>query len=141
VSRSSQNVAASAPSRSTRQRHAITRALEGHAVFLTAQELFERLRSQSAKVGLATVYRNLQAMVERGEVDVIRRADGENMYRRCDRDEHHHHLVCEGCGRSVEIDNPDLEAWAASTARRHGFTSVTHDLELFGICERCSSVS
>lgn len=141
MSQNSPGNGAAPPSRTTRQRGAIAAALEGQAAFLTAQELFELLKSRSAKVGLATIYRNLQAMVERGELDVIRRADGEAMYRRCNRDEHHHHLVCKGCGRSIEIDNPELESWAAKIARRHGFTSVTHDLELFGLCEACASRS
>jgi Fur family transcriptional regulator, ferric uptake regulator len=125
-------------SRATRQRAAIAAALQDQEAFLTAQELHALLTSGSAKVGLTTIYRNLQSMAERGEVDVVRRADGESMYRRCDRDEHHHHLVCSGCGYSVEIDNPDLERWASSTAARHGFTLETHDLELFGLCEACS---
>ena len=126
-------------SRATRQRAAIAAALQGEDAFLTAQELHAALVRGPTKVGLTTIYRNLQSMAERGEVDVVRRADGESMYRRCDRDEHHHHLVCSGCGYSVEIDNPDLESWASATARRHGFTLETHDLELFGLCEACSA--
>jgi Fur family transcriptional regulator, ferric uptake regulator len=133
-----QDLPATAGSRATRQRSAIAAVLEREDGFLTAQELHALLSRKSTPVGLTTVYRNLQSMLERGEVDVVRRADGEAMYRRCERDEHHHHLVCRGCGYSVEIDNPDVEEWASSTARRHRFTRVTHDLELFGLCESCS---
>jgi Fur family ferric uptake transcriptional regulator len=124
--------------RATRQRAALAAALDGEDSFLTAQELHGLLGQSATKVGLTTIYRNLQSMADRGEVDVVRRSDGEAMYRRCEKDEHHHHLVCRGCGYSVEIENPDLESWALSTGSRHRFTHITHDLELFGLCDSCS---
>jgi Fur family ferric uptake transcriptional regulator len=107
--------------------------------FLSAQELHMLLRQRDAKVGLTTVYRNLQAMSERGEVDVVRRGDGEALYRKCVTERHHHHLVCRRCGFSVEIENEDLERWAQRAARRHRFSDVSHDLEIFGVCETCSA--
>ena len=55
------------------------------------------------RVGLATVYRNLQAMALDGEVDVIRTPEGEAVYRSCSTD-HHHHVVCRSCGLAVEVD-------------------------------------
>jgi Fur family ferric uptake transcriptional regulator len=107
--------------------------------FLSAQEIHALLREHGAEVGLTTVYRNLQAMAERGEVDVVRREDGEAVYRKCETYEHHHHIVCRSCGYSVELENENLESWTRRAARRHGFSDVTHDLELFGFCEACSS--
>ncbi len=89
-------------------------------------------------MGLTTVYRALQAMADDGAIDVLRRSDGEAIYRRCETDHHHHHLVCRSCGQSVEISSEALEEWAARTARRHGFTSVTHTAELYGICRTCA---
>lgn len=107
--------------------------------FLSAQDLHALLRRSGDEVGLTTVYRNLQSMAERGEVDVVRRGDGESLYRKCDMSEHHHHLVCRRCGYSVEIDNPELERWAERAAEHHRFSDVRHDLELFGVCETCSA--
>ena len=125
-------------SRATKQRSAIAAALEGMDTFLSAQELFETLRAAGHKIGLTTVYRNLQSMATRGEVDVVRRDDGEAIYRRCDSDAHHHHLVCRSCGYSVELENQEIERWTKTVSRRHRFTEVTHDLELFGVCRDCS---
>jgi Fur family ferric uptake transcriptional regulator len=125
--------------KATRQRAAIARALDEASSFLSAQELYEELRNRGAKIGLTTVYRNVQSMARRGELDVVRRADGEAIYRRCDTDAHHHHLVCRSCGHSVELENEDLERWTRSAARRHRFTQVTHDVELFGLCGACSN--
>jgi Fur family transcriptional regulator, ferric uptake regulator len=125
-------------SRSTRQRSAIGALMGELNSFLSAQDIHALLRGRGAKVGLATVYRNLQSMAGRGELDVVRRGDGESLYRRCASGTHHHHLVCRDCGFSVEIENEDVERWTKKAARRHRFTEVTHDLEVFGLCERCS---
>jgi Fur family transcriptional regulator, ferric uptake regulator len=128
-------------SRSTRQRSAIGALMGELNSFLSAQDIHALLRGRGAKVGLATVYRNLQSMARRGELDVVRRGDGESLYRRCASGTHHHHLVCRDCGFSVEIENEDVERWTKKAARRHRFTELTHDLEVFGLCERCSERS
>lgn len=125
--------------RATRQRAAISEALDGARGFRTAQELHDQLRRKGERVGLTTVYRALQAMVGDGDIDVVRSSDGEAMYRRCRSDVHHHHLVCTACGASVEVSSAALEEWARRTARRHGFTSVTHTAELYGICRTCGA--
>ncbi|MDQ3659562.1 MAG: transcriptional repressor [Actinomycetota bacterium] len=125
----------------TRQRAALARMMDDLESFLSAQEIHARLRESGAAVGLTTVYRNLQTMAERGEVDVVRRGDGEALFRKCETREHHHHIICRSCGFSVEIENDDVERWALRAARRHGYTEVTHDLELFGVCETCSADS
>lgn len=124
--------------RMTRQRAAVSDALEDVEDFRSAQQLHEILRSRGDAVGLATVYRTLQSLAEGGDVDVLRTEEGENLYRRCERREHHHHLVCRSCGRTVEIDGPTVEAWAAQVGGAHGFTDIQHTIELFGTCERCT---
>ena len=58
-------------------------------------------------------------------------------YRRCARGRHHHHLVCRVCGRTVEVDGPDVERWAESGAAEHGFIDVDHTFEIFGTCADC----
>ncbi len=121
--------------RATRQRTAVARALAGTEGFRSAQDLHAALRDE---VGLTTVYRTLQAMAEAGEVDVLRTDDGESVYRRCASDEHHHHLVCRACGATVEVAGPAVEQWADTVAAEHGFTAVSHTLEVFGTCRDCS---
>lgn len=125
--------------RSTRQRTAIVELLHEAGSFLSAQELYDALRAKGSKVGLTTVYRNLQRLADMEEVDVMRREDGESIYRLCEGEEHHHHLVCRECGFTVELANDQLESWAAALASKHRFSEVTHDLELFGLCRTCST--
>lgn len=125
--------------RMTRQRTAVADALTTVEDFRSAQQLHELLRDQGHGIGLATVYRTLQSLAEAGDVDVLRTAEGESVYRRCERREHHHHLVCRSCGATVEIDGPAVEAWAAQIGASHGFTDISHTIELFGTCGTCTA--
>lgn len=126
------------PPRSTKQRAAIKDALVAAEGFRTAQELHDELKAEGQRVGLTTVYRNLQALASAGEVDVLRTSEGEAIYRRCGTGEHHHHLVCTRCGNSVEVASEEIEAWASRVAEHHGFIPVDHTAEVFGICSGCS---
>ncbi len=128
---------ASGPLRPTRQRRAVSDCLERFDDFRSAQEIHSLLEETGEKVGLATVYRTLQALADNDEVDVLRSEDGEARYRRCS-GSHHHHLVCRTCGRTVEVEGPAVERWADAIARDHGFTDVSHTLELFGTCAECA---
>lgn len=124
--------------RSTRQRDAIYAALGRAPRFLSAQDLHQDLRRAGAQVGLTTVYRTLQSLAAKGEVDVLVNTEGEAIYRRCRSEAHHHHLVCRACGTSVEVASEEVERWAGETGRRHGFTAVTHTAELCGLCRACA---
>jgi len=123
--------------RPTRQRRAVAAALGEFDDFRSAQEIHESLRSGGDTVGLSTVYRALQAMADAGEIDVLRSEGGEAAYRKCS-DSHHHHLVCRSCGRTVEVEGPTVEKWTRAMAAEHGYTDVSHTLEIFGTCAGCS---
>jgi Fur family ferric uptake transcriptional regulator len=112
-------------------------ALGSVPVFRSAQEVHEILASSGSGVGLATVYRTLQLYADTGDLDVLRREDGEAIYRRCS-ETHHHHLVCRSCGATVEVEGPAVERWTTAMAAEHGFTDVSHTLEIFGTCAACS---
>lgn len=124
--------------RPTRQRLAITAALREAVDFQSAQDIHDAVRQAGEKVGLATVYRTLQAMADSGEVDVRHNPAGEATYRRCS-DSHHHHLVCRSCGRTVEITGSAVERWAHAVADEHGFVDVSHTVELVGLCADCAA--
>ncbi len=125
--------------RNTRQRAEVLALLECTDDFRSAQQLHAALRAQGAKVGLTTVYRTLQRLAEAGEVDQMRMPAGEQLYRRCGRGRHHHHLVCRGCGATVELEGPDVERWAEQQAAEHGFTDAIHTVEIFGTCAACAA--
>ena len=123
--------------RSTRQRSAVSDLLAEVDDFRSAQDIHAMLQQRGTKVGLRTVYRALQQLADTGAVDVLRTDDGESVYRRCSTG-HHHHLVCRSCGRTVEVEGPEVERWAQRVARDHGFTQVEHTIEVFGLCPECS---
>ncbi|GGC71802.1 transcriptional repressor [Hoyosella rhizosphaerae] len=122
--------------RSTRQRSAVSALLDDVDEFRSAQELHEELRRRGDGIGLTTVYRTLQSLAESGAVDVLRNDTGEALYRRCSTT-HHHHLVCRECGFTVEVQGEEVEQWARNVADRHGFTEITHMVEVFGMCQTC----
>jgi Fur family ferric uptake transcriptional regulator len=124
--------------RQTRQRTALTSLLGELDGFRTAQELHALLRQRGDAVGLATVYRALQALVDDGLVDLLRNEDGEAAYRRCS-PVHHHHLVCRSCGTTVEVADPPVERWATRVAAQHGVADVSHQVEVFGTCGSCAT--
>jgi Fur family transcriptional regulator, ferric uptake regulator len=125
--------------RGTRQAQALAVALAGLPGFCSAQEIHAELRRRGEHVGLATVYRHLQALSEQGRVDAIRDASGEILYRQCGTSVHHHHLTCRQCGRSVEVEGRAAEQWAERVAADAGFTDVGHTFELFGLCPECAA--
>lgn len=119
------------------RRDTVRQALNGSSGFRSAQDLYADLRAEGSKIGLTTVYRALQALSDSGEIDVLRTAEGESVYRACVTDAHHHHLVCRGCGKAKEIEGPAVEKWAETVATKHGFHEVTHTVEVFGTCAEC----
>lgn len=125
--------------RSTRQKRALAAVLETSDTFRSAQELFTELRAGGENVGLTTVYNQLRALADSGEVDVLRSDDGESLYRRCTTGDHHHHLVCRRCGRTIEVEGPEVESWAERVARDKGFVGVSHTVEVFGTCPDCNT--
>ncbi|MGX6608446.1 Fur family transcriptional regulator [Micromonosporaceae bacterium Da 78-11] len=124
--------------RSTRQRGEVLALLRDTDGSHSAQQLHYMLRERDAKVGLTTVYRTLQLLVEAGDVDATRLPGGEQLFRLCS-PSHHHHLVCRGCGRTVEVEGPAVERWADRVAAEHGFTDVGHTVEIFGTCTACAA--
>lgn len=131
--------------RNTRQAAAVEAALREAEGFRTAQELFAELRQRGDRIGLTTVYRHLNLLVEQSRADVVHSAEGESQFRLCGQQaddgqpaDHHHHLVCRVCGRSVEVSGPEVEAWADRVAAAAGYTEITHTLEVFGLCAKHS---
>ena len=110
--------------------------LERVGGFASAQQLHQLLLRNGESIGLTSVYRALQSLVDDKIVDQLRKDDGEAIYRLCG-ETHHHHLVCKSCGSTVEIEGSALEKWAKAMAEEHGYREVGHLAEVFGICRSC----
>ena len=119
--------------RSTRQAVAIVAAMSGMRTFCGARDIYDALHGSGQHVGLATVYRHLHVLAERGKVDTIHTASGESRYRlrtssaTC-------HLVCRACGRIIEVDGSEIREWAKQVAAEAGFSLTGYTAELSGLC-------
>lgn len=123
--------------RNTWQREAVRAALREGDAFVSAQSLHHRLAARGTRIGLATVYRALASLAESDEADTLQSDDGEALYRACDMEAHHHHLICRECGRAEEVAAEPVEAWAAQLAAEHGYTEPRHVVDVFGVCPAC----
>jgi len=122
--------------RATPRRLEVLEELSQERDDVTAQQLWSQLRERDSSTGLATVYRTLALLSERGVVDVLSHHGGEQCYRLCG-DEHHHHLLCERCHRVVEVQECGLDDWVTAAAKRHGFIATDHRVEIVGLCADC----
>ncbi len=127
--------------RNTWQREAVRAAMKHERGFTSAQKLYDRMRADGMNIGLATVYRTLSTMAESGEADTLNSPEGENLFRFCATQRHHHHLICRYCGFTQEIEALGIEAWAHQVAERHGFIKSQHIIDIFGVCPECRNNS
>lgn len=105
--------------------------------FISAQDLYAELKKHGKRIGLATVYRNLQALAGENLLDCIQ-SEGGTLYRLCHADEHHHHLICDNCAETIELSEETLEKWIKKIEKETGFTQISHTFELSGLCQKCA---
>ena len=123
--------------RQTWQRTAVREAIERTDGFVSAQTLHQAMRETGTSIGLATVYRALADLAADGAIDHFQQG-GESLYRACETQQHHHHLICRDCGRTVEISAEPVEAWAKAIAATHGFGEPEHIVDVVGRCPECA---
>ena len=104
----------------------------------TAADLLAGARSRRLGIGRATVFRALDALSELNVVERLDLPNGDHAYVACE-PAHHHHIVCERCGRATEIDDGGIRDIVRAVERRTGFRVDSHRLELFGRCPACAA--
>jgi Fur family ferric uptake transcriptional regulator len=106
---------------------------------LTADEVVARLRAEGGGAGPASVYRALSLLSELGLLHRAGVGDSPVRYELVHPEEgHHHHVVCERCGRTVTFTDPQLEAAIEAVSDRVGYVVDSHDVTLRGACSRCA---
>ena len=118
-------------------RQAVTELLGRQSCCLTAQEIFDQLRAEGRPVGIASVYRVLDLLTELKLVQRVDVGSGVSRYEPANPDEHHHHLVCDGCGRVEAFSDPGLERVIHRVAGRVDYEVGTHEVVLHGACGGC----
>lgn len=104
---------------------------------VSAQDIYVELRNRDQSMGLATVYRSLEALKLEGSVQVRTLGNGESLYSSVQRDQHH--LTCLNCGASIAIDECPVHQLESELEGSHQFKIYYHTLEFFGLCDRCST--
>lgn len=125
--------------RRTPQQSALLDLLIADTHFRSAQQLYFDLNHRhQMRVALTTIYRILQTFTHNNIVESQRAEDGEILYRLLTDSSHHHNLLCRRCGRAVRFDPHRLEHEAINFATEHGFTDITHHIDLYGTCPQCA---
>lgn len=109
-------------------------AQHGH---IDAEELLGLMKSRALKISRATVYRNLDLLVECGLARKQRLGRNRYLYEHVHPGQRHDHLVCTVCGRVVEFVSPGIAALQAEICRAHGFSPTFHTLQISGFCNAC----
>jgi Fur family transcriptional regulator, ferric uptake regulator len=122
--------------RLTRPRQVVLDVIQAAGQHLTPAEIYERARARYSHLGLATVYRSLDLLVQMGYIQRIHLEEGCHSYAPMDRP-HGHHVVCSNCGRTEEFVDCDLEPLMKRLRARTGFEIDLHVLELMGRCPSC----
>lgn len=121
-------------------RLAIIELLGREACCVTAIEIFDKLRAEGKHVGIASVYRVLDLLVEHRLVQRVDVGGGHVHYEPHHRSgEHHHHIVCDGCGSVEAFSDAKLERVLHEIESRVGFAIAGHDVVLHGDCADCQA--
>jgi len=119
-------------------RRAVIELLAEQDCCLAAQEIFDLLRGSGRSVGIASVYRVLDLLTSEGLVQRIDLGSGISRYEPIHSDgEHHHHLVCDTCGKVEAFEDPALEQALGRVEESSGYAVAGHDVVLHGSCREC----
>lgn len=120
-------------------RSAVVELLGKQNCCLSAQEIFDDLRRARRPVGIASVYRALEVLVDLRLVKRVDAGDGVSRFEPASVDgDHHHHLVCRDCGKVEAFTDPRLERAIDKIAGGLGYAVEEHEVVLTGACADCS---
>lgn len=124
--------------RVTRERLSLFEEIFAQHKHIDAEELLAAMKTRGLKISRATVYRNLDLLVECGMVRKQRLGQDRFLYEHVHGGQSHDHLVCTGCGRVVEFVSPGIAALQSEICRAHGFVPSRHTLQISGLCNECA---
>lgn len=121
-------------------RRAVVELLGRQDCCLTAQEIFDELRAEGRQVGIASIYRVLELLTEKGLLQRVDLGAGVARFEPAHSGgEHHHHLVCTGCGRVEAFEDDELERALRKVESSTGYSVAGHDVVLRGACRTCAA--
>lgn len=103
----------------------------------TIDDLYNLVKKEDPKIGLATVYRTMEVIYDAGLARKVGFGDGIKHYEHKYKHQHHYHLICLKCGKVIEVTSSKLEEIQKQLAKKHDFTITRATMRLFGICKTC----
>lgn len=122
--------------RLTPQRIMVVEALHSVESHISAEEIFSKLKEKYPYANISTVYRTLELLKELGLAAEIEIGDGIARYHAREHSKHHH-LICNKCGKTIELPEADLQPLTESLIARYRFKADMSHLALFGLCQGC----
>ena len=111
-------------------------ARQGH---FSAADLVDDAAGRRLDMSRATIFRTLEVLEAVGAIERIDLPSGDHAYITCEPAAHHHHVVCERCGRANDVDDVGLAPVVERIGRETGYRINAHRLELFGLCPTCQA--
>lgn len=127
----------------TNQRILVLETMAGHpGEHMTAEDIYDLVRVQYPEIGLATVYRTIQVLLDLHIIDKVSFDDGFTRYELAmqmddDSKHHHHHAICKSCGKVCAFEDDYLDTLEEALEKSMGFTVVDHEVKLYGYCKEC----
>ena len=122
--------------RLTPQRLMILSAIESSRDHISAEEIYAQVVAKYSNVNISTVYRTLDLLKKLGMVYEIDLGEGRIRFH-AEGSGHHHHLVCQGCGKVIDIDEATLSSLKEILLRDYGFSADLRHVGIFGLCRGC----
>ena len=107
---------------------------EGHR---SVEDICRVVRQKDPRVGYTTVYRTMKILADCGLAREIDLADGITRYEHLYNHQHHDHMICMQCGKSIEFYKPEIEALQDEASGQLGFKAHDHKLQIYGLCSDC----
>ena len=128
----------------TNQRLLVLEVLADHREsHMTAEDIYELVKEDYPDIGLATIYRTVQLLLEMQLVDCINLDDGCLRYEISESFDgegnrhHHHHLICKTCGKVFSFKDDLLDELEGHIETETGFHVLNHELKFYGQCKDC----
>ncbi|HIX15637.1 MAG TPA: transcriptional repressor [Candidatus Hungatella pullicola] len=126
----------------TSQRLLVLEIMAGHpGEHLTAEDIYGLARQEDPEIGLATIYRTVQVLVELQVIDKVSFDDGYARYELGDSGDksrhHHHHAICSRCGKVLSFEGDLLDTLEQALWDSRGFQVTDHEVKLYGYCREC----
>ena len=124
--------------RLTPQRMLVLSAIANSDDHISAEEIYAQVVTKYPHVNISTVYRNLELLKRLGLVTETDLGGGRVRYHPVDKG-HHHHLVCQECGKIIDLDESLLTSLKNRLLREYKFNADLRHLAIFGRCEDCKN--